>query len=137
MKGKIKKLLELADMDLERSHRELYQPAEDVVEYSVCILARRALYLYLQALFLLFAEEENEPITDEEPTLEYLINYCGKHDDRIKSLDISLVYCKGKGIITGDEDNFFFCNDVFKVKYCSELAESVRGLVFEKVEQLA
>lgn len=137
MKGNIKKLLELAEADLEKSRRELYQPAEDVVRYSVCILARRALYLYLQALFLIFAEERNEPTDNNELTLEQMINYCGQYDERIKTLDISLLYCRGKGMITENEDNIFFCNDVFKVKYCSELAESVRELVLEKVEQMA
>lgn len=127
----IKQLFVQAEEDLEKSRMELYKPAEDVVRYSVCIFARRALYRYINCLYLFYKDENGEP-AGESQSLEELFAYCSKYDERIKAMDLESIYCKGKGMISDDEPEVFFCNDVFKLKYCSDLAENVRELVIER-----
>lgn len=127
----IKQLFVQAEGDLEKSRMELYKPAEDVVRYSVCTFARRALYRYLNCLYLFYKEEQGEP-AEENLSLEALYDYSSRFDERLKALDLESIYCKGKGMLSDDEPEVFFCNDVFKLRYCSDLAENVRELVIER-----
>lgn len=130
-KANLNQLFQQADEELGEARKELYQPVEDVVNYSVCVFARRALYRFLKALYMLYAKENGDPIKDHQ-TLEHLLKYCGKYNDQIKSVDFSEVHCKCKELTSEDDNEIFYCNDVRKVKYCTELAEKVKELVLEK-----
>jgi len=132
---KMKQLFSLAEKDFEKSRNEIYKPAEDMVRYTACVSARRALYHYLHCLYLFYKSKNRE--TYEEPeTLEELIDYCSNNDDSIRDLDFNLLYCKCMGMISDEEEEPFFCNDVFKLKYCYELAEGARESLLTKTGPL-
>jgi hypothetical protein len=47
MQEELQEILNQAEMDFDRSQQELYRPSTDVVLYSACFFARRALHHYL------------------------------------------------------------------------------------------
>ena len=110
---------------------QLYQPAEDVVTYSVCVFARNALYHFLSCLYLIYSSEHGETL-DESPTMDQLIEFCSKYDDRLKTLDFSSINCTCRDVVNVSDDEIFYCNDVFQVKYCTDMAENIRDMVLEK-----
>lgn len=128
---KVKVLFEDAETSLKNAREQLYQPAEDVVTYSVCVFARNALYHFLSCLYMIHSSEHEDSL-NESPTMEQLIEYCSKYDERLKSLDFSSINCKCRNVVDVSDDEIFYCNDVFQVRECTELAESVRELVMEK-----
>ncbi|MDR9365696.1 MAG: hypothetical protein RI575_10190 [Balneolaceae bacterium] len=124
-------LFQKAENDLNEAREELYQPAEDVVTYSVCVTSRRALYNFLSCLTILYAEENDEPVKEHQ-TIEAMIEYCSQYNDLLKEIDFSGLYCKCQKDIHENQKEAYFCNDVQKVNYCRKLAEKVRELVIEK-----
>lgn len=124
-------LFQKAENDLAEAKEELYHPAEDVVTYSVCVSSRRALYNFLSCLYVLYAEENDDPV-EEHQTIEELITYCSKFNDKLKDIDFSYLYCKCHEDIHQKQKEAYYCNDVHKVNYCKNLAEDVRKLVIEK-----
>lgn len=128
---KVKVLFENAESALKNARKQLYQPAEDVVNYSVCVSARTALQQYLNCLHLIYVRDHHDDRL-ESPTMKQLIDYCSRYNDELKSMDFSSVNCKCRDVVNVDDDDIFYCNDVFVVKHCTELAEDVRELVMEK-----
>jgi hypothetical protein len=124
-------LFQKAENDLNEAREELYQPAEDVVTYSVCVTSRRALYNFLSCLTILYAEENDEPVKEHQ-TIEAMIEFCSQYNDQLKEIDFSGLYCKCQKDIHENQKEAYFCNDVQKVNYCRKLAEKVRKLVIEK-----
>jgi hypothetical protein len=124
-------LFQKAENDLKEAREELYQPAEDVVTYSVCVTSRRALYNFLSCLTILYAEENDEP-AKEHQTIETMIEYCSRYNDQLKDIDFSGLYCKCQEDIHENQKEAYYCNDVQKVNYCRKLAEKVRKLVIKK-----
>lgn len=124
-------LFQKAENDLNEAREELYQPAEDVVTYSVCVTSRRALYNFLSCLTILYAEENDEPVKEHQ-TIEAMIEYCSQYNNQLKEIDFSGLYCKCQKDIHENQKEAYFCNDVQKVNYCRKLAEKVRKLVIEK-----
>lgn len=124
-------LFQKAENDLAEAKEELYHPAEDVVTYSVCVSSRRALYNFLNCLYILYANEIGDPIKEHQ-TIEELITYCSKFNKQLKDIDFSYLYCKCHEDIHENQKEANYCNDVHKVNYCKKLAEEVRTLVIEK-----
>lgn len=124
-------LFQKAEKDLAAAREELYHPAEDVVTFSVCVSSRRALYNFLNCLYILYANENDDPI-EEHQTIEELITYCSKFNEQLKDIDFSHLYCKCQEDIHENQKEVYYCNDVHKVNYCKKLAEDVRTLVLEK-----
>ncbi|MEX0648982.1 MAG: hypothetical protein WEA56_13055 [Balneolaceae bacterium] len=127
---KLKQLFKLADLELNRAKEELFHPAEDVVNYVVCVNARSALYLFLTCLYEINARENNEP-AEKLHTLEQLVEKIGKYTRDLESVDLSGMNCRNRKMVD-KEDEVYFCNDVDKVKYCTSAAERVRELVILK-----
>lgn len=127
--NKIKQLFKQADDELSNARQELYQPAEDVVTYSVCVFARSALYHYMSCLFILYALD-NEETVEGNRTLGQLIEYCNQYDEELQRLNLNTIQCKEKDVLSTDK--LFFCNDVFKVNHCTNMACKVRELVVSK-----
>lgn len=129
-KGKMKKLFRQAEEELDEARKELYKPEEDVVKYAVCVSARKALVRFLNCLYMLYTHENGDE-AKEEQSMEQLIAYCSKYDKELEALDFSSVFCREKGSLD-EEDQMFYCNNVYKVKFCTELADNVRELVLNK-----
>jgi len=128
----IKTLIEQADSDLKRAKGELYQPAEDVVNYCVCVSARSALQRYLLSLYLTLKKDEMEAI-EVNQTIEELVRLCSKEVSELKSLNFDHINCKEYDVLNTDE--IFFCNDVGIVNHCTDLADKVRKILFFKLPE--
>lgn len=128
---KIKEMFKQADTELYSARNELYKPAEDVVKYSVCVFARSALYRFMNCLYVIHSEENNETVKDSQ-TLEQMIDYCSDYNSQLKKIDFSNVHCKTRTDLAENVDEVYYCNNVNHVKYCAETAEKVRELVIEK-----
>ena len=132
---KIKELFKQADSELYSARNELYKPAEDVVNYSVCVFARSALYRFIHCLYLIYTEENGEK-PQEGLTMEQMMEYVNQYDSKAVQIDFSNVQCKSKVEVTETRDELFFCNSVNHVKYCADTADKVRELVIEKTRGL-
>ncbi len=128
---KIKEMFKQADTELYSARNELYKPAEDVVKYSVCVFARSALYRFMNCLYLIHSEENNDTVKDSQ-TLEQMIDYCSGYNSQLNEIDFSNVHCKTRTDLAENVDEVYYCNNVNHVKYCAETAERVRELVIEK-----
>ena len=124
-------IYEQADAELEKAQNELQRPSRDVVNYSGCVSARRALYYYLSCLSILYKREHNGAELGESPTLEELITYSKKYDDQLKEVNFSDVYCKNCNVL--NDEKVYFCNDVNTVNHCTNLARKVKEIVLEKL----
>lgn len=129
---KTTRLLELADADLKRATQELYRPIEDVVSFSACVFSRSALYRYLQGLAILYADEKNEALEDDQ-TIEQLITYCSQYSNRLQDIDFSSLQCKCDEILKDDEEELVHCTSVDRLNYCSNLAAEVREILIERL----
>jgi len=129
--NKIKELFKQADSELYNARNELYKPADDVVNYSVCVFARSALYRFIYCLYLLYTEE-NGDTPEEGLTMEQMMEYVNQFNPKAVEIDFSNVHCKSKVEVTETRDDLFFCNSVNHVKYCTDTADKVRELVIEK-----
>lgn len=126
----IKTLIEQADSDLKKAKGELYQPAEDVVNYCVCVSARIALHRYLYSLYL-FLTGDDKNAEREGLTIEQLVDHCSKEFSELKELDFNHIHCKNLNVL--NTDDIFFCNDVDVVNHCSSLAEQVRDILVNNI----
>lgn len=124
-------LFQKAEMELMKAKEELYHPSEEVVTYSVCVSSRSALYNLLSCLYILYAEENGDPLKEHQ-TVEELITYCSRFNDHLKDFDFSYLGCKCHEDIHENQKEAYYCNDVYKVNYCKNLAINVRELVIEK-----
>ncbi|MGF1671071.1 MAG: hypothetical protein ACFCU6_11540 [Balneolaceae bacterium] len=122
---------EQADAELEKALKELLRPSRDVVNYSACVSARKALYHYLSCLSILYKREHKGAELGDSPTLEELITYCRKYDDQLKEVDFSDIHCKNCNVL--NDEKVYFCDDVNIVKHCTELAGEVKAVVLEKL----
>lgn len=125
-------LYEQANSDLQKSIAELQHPAEDVVNYSGCVFARKALYGFASCLYRYYAEQNDHPVS-EHLALEELIEYAGKFDPEIRLDDFECVHCRDKDL-SNDFDEVFYCDDVQQVTGCMELAEKMKALFLKKVD---
>ncbi|WP_372906734.1 hypothetical protein [Rhodohalobacter sp.] len=127
----IKELFKQADSELYNARNELYKPAEDVVNYSVCVFARSALYRFIQCLYMIYTDQ-NGDTPEQELTMEQMMDYINRYDSNAMDIDFSNVHCKSKADVTETKENLYFCNSVDHVKYCTDTADRVRDLVIEK-----
>lgn len=127
MQDEMQEILKQAEVDYNRSQQELYRPSTDVVLYSACFFARRALHHYLFYYYKKF----DGPKADKNPhelTIEEMAEYCTKHDERIGKIDFASMHCSKTDVL--EEEEVFFCNDVDKVNSCRGLAEQMREVVY-------
>ena len=123
----LKEILDHAEMDYQRSQDELYRPSTDVVLYSACFYARRALHHYLYYYYKKF----NGPDAHKPPhelTVYEMARHCSKFNKDIKKIDFEAMNCSRSDVL--EEEEVFFCNDVDKVTSCKSLAEEMRKVVF-------
>lgn len=132
-----KELFKQAEEDLQRAHRELYHPMEDVVTFSACVFARRALYNYLMILTQVYAKEHSKTPA-ETKSIEDLIEFSSKFNKELRDVDFSLLHCKCDEIFEDDnnEEELVYCTSVDKVDYCTELSDKVREIVARKAPDL-
>lgn len=121
-------LYQQAEDELKRAQGELYRPAEDVVSFSACLFSRKALTNYLQALSLLYAEQNDKDV-GEPVTIEDWIQFSQKFNDELKDVDFSSLNCKCNDILEDESEQIVFCTSVDKVHHCTELAEKVRDIL--------
>jgi hypothetical protein len=125
----LKELFKEADEDLERARNELYQPSGDVVNYAVCVSARSALHRFMTCLYVIHARENSREIKSLK-TVDEMASEIKKYSEKLDQLDFDGVHCSCTDVM--NREDIFYCNDVNKVKYCTDLADSVRDLVLEK-----
>lgn len=125
----IDQLYEQADIEMGKALKELNRPSRDIVNYSACVSARRALHHFLSCLAILYRREYNGNKLGESPTLEELITYCRKYNDHLKEVDFSNVHCKNCDVL--NDEKVYFCNDANIVKHCTGLAREVKTIVLE------
>lgn len=133
-----KELFKQAEEDLQRAHNELYHPMEDVVTFSACVFARRALYNYLMVLSQIYAKEHSKTPA-ETKSIEDLIEFSSKFNKELRDVDFSLLNCKCDEIFEEDDDreeDLVYCTSVDKVNYCTELSDKVREIVAKKAPTL-
>lgn len=126
MQQELQKILKQAELDYDRSLEELYRPSTDVVLYSACFFARRALHHYLYFCYKKF----DGPDAEKPPyvlTVESMAEFCARHDERIGKIDFLNMHCSKTDVL--EEEEVFFCNDVDKVSSCRNLAEQMRKIV--------
>jgi hypothetical protein len=126
---KFKKTFQYAESELNRARNELYKPAEDVVNYSVCVSARSAIHHYMYCMYMMVADENKEKL-EETPTIDFMMKYCTESRKDLWKLDFNVVHCRHKNVLE-DEEAFFYCEDVDKVGNCTRLAESIRKVLLE------
>ncbi|TVR15264.1 MAG: hypothetical protein EA391_11060 [Balneolaceae bacterium] len=122
-------LYEQADTELEKALKELNRPSRDVVNYSACVSARRALYHYLSCLTGLYSRVHDVAELSDSPTLEELITYCRKYNEQLKQVDFSNVHCKNCDVLSNEK--VYFCNEANVVKHCTEVAREVKNIFLE------
>lgn len=127
MQDNLKEILNQAEIDFDRSQQELYRPSTDVVLYSACFYARRALHHYLFYYYKKF-DGPNSDKAPHEFTIREMADYCQKHDKRIENIDFDGMHCSRSDVL--EEEEVFFCNDVGKVSSCKNLAEQMREIVY-------
>ncbi len=123
----MQEILKQAEVDYDRSQQELYRPSTDVVLYSACFFARRALHHYLFYCY----KKYDGPEADKSPhdlTIHEMAQYCAKHDQRVGKIDFESMHCSRSDVL--EEDEVFFCNHVDKVSSCQSLAEQMREVVY-------
>ncbi len=127
MNDELQEILEQAEVDFDRSQEELYRPSTDVVLYSACFFARRALHHYLYYYYKKF----DGPGADKSPhelTIQEMADYCAKFEKRIGKIDFEAMHCSKSDVL--EDEEVFFCNDVDKVSSCKGLAEEMRKIVY-------
>lgn len=124
----LKQILDQAEIDYGRSQEELYRPSHDVVLYSACFFARRALHHYLYYYYKKYNGPDSEKSPHELTVME-MAEYCKQFDKRIASIDFEGMHCSKSDVL--EDEEVFFCNDVDKVNSCKSLAEQMRTLVFD------
>jgi hypothetical protein len=125
----LKQLFKEADEDLELARKELYKPSGDVVNYAVCVSARSALHRFMTCLYVIHARE-NEQEVETLNTVDEMAAEISKYSQSLEDLDFSGLHCSCTDVMNREE--VFYCNDVKKVLYCTDLADRVRDLVLEK-----
>ncbi len=128
---KFKETFQRADSELEKAKNELYKPADDVVNYSVCVFARSAIHHYLYCMYMVAADENKEP-PEEEPTISSMMKYCAESIKDLQKLDFNSVYCRYRSV-PDDEEILFYCEDVVKVGKCTKLAQSIRKVLIDTI----
>lgn len=129
---KVKSLFEQAEADQLRAGKELNRPLSDVVRYSACTFARRALHQYMTGIYILYALEHNEP-PKENQTLDELIDYCGRYNQQIRQIDFSTIQCSCTDVMNEGDDEIVYCEDVMKVRQCKEIGDLVRDQLLLKL----
>ena len=127
MQEDLQEILNQAEIDFDRSQQELYRSSTDVVLYSACFFARRALHHYLFYYYKKF----DGPEADKSPhdlTIQQMAEFCAKHDQRIAKIDFENMHCSRSDVL--EDEEVFFCNDVDKVNSCQGLAEQMREIVY-------
>lgn len=123
----LQEILNQAEVDFDRSQQEMYRPSTDVVLYSACFFARRALHHYLFYYYKKFDGPEAGK-SPHELTIQEMAEFCAKHDKRIGSIDFDSMHCSRSDVL--EDEEVFFCNDVDKVSSCKSLAEQMREIVY-------
>ncbi len=127
-----KELFQQAGSELNNASTELSKPRNDVVEYSVCVSSRRALYFLVKILYEFYSQKNDDPVK-EHPTLDEMVQYCVDYNEKIRFMNFREIYCRKRDVL--DDDALFYCDEVEKVKACTELAEKVKKVVEEVVWQ--
>jgi hypothetical protein len=128
---KFKKSFQRADSELNNAKNELYKPADDVVNYSVCVSARSAIHHFMYCIYLMVADENMEPL-EETPSISFMMKYCAESRKDLLELDFNPVYCRHRNVLE-DEEVLFYCEDVDKVGNCTKLAESIRKVLIDTI----
>ena len=126
----LKGLFEQAGSELQNANDELSKPRSDVVEYSVCVSSRRALYFLVNILYQFYGQKNDDPVK-EHPTLDEMVKYCRDYNEKIRFMDFNEIYCRKRDVL--DDDAMFYCDEVDKVKACTVMAEKVKEVVNEVV----
>jgi hypothetical protein len=127
MQEELQEILNQAEVDFDRSQQEMYRSSTDVVLYSACFFARRALHHYLYYCYKKF-DGPNADQSPHELTIQEMAEFCTKYDNRIGKIDFENMHCSRSDVL--EEDEVFFCNDVDKVNSCKNLAEQMREIVY-------
>lgn len=127
MEGELQYILDQAEVDFERAQQELYRPSADVVVYSACFYARRALHQYLYYCYKKYEGPGANDRSLHDLTVEEMADYCSQHDDRIAKIDFEGMHCRKSDVL--EDEEVFFCNDVNKVNSCKNLSAQMREVV--------
>lgn len=128
----LKTVFEQAEADLQQASAELNHPAEDVVNYSGCVFARKALYGFTTCLCEYYAQKNGESIM-EHLSLQELLEYAANYNPEIKDQDFECVHCKDRDL-SMDYDEVFYCDDVDQITDCAALARKMKAHVLEIVD---
>ncbi len=109
-----KKHFNQAKKKLKEANEELFKPKEDVVSYLVCKNSQFAIENYLKGYLSLRGFE-----TQENETLQHLLNRCKSLDNKFNQIDINTIDCRA---INKDSK---YCQDLNKVTSCYDTADNL------------
>lgn len=114
MDEKAKDHFEKAQNHLKGANYELFKPEEDVVSYLVCKNSQSAIENYLKGYLNGRGFE-----TNENETIQNLLNRCKSLDNKFNRVDISTIDCRGHQLDSR------YCQDVNKVSSCFDAADGL------------
>ncbi|NOQ91177.1 MAG: HEPN domain-containing protein [Flavobacteriaceae bacterium] len=103
-----------AKENLKGANEELFKPEEDVVSYLVCKNSQQAIENYLKGYLTLRGFE-----TNENETLQSLLDRCKSLDSKFNQVDIETIDCKAHKMDSR------YCQDVSKVSSCFDTADNL------------
>lgn len=114
MDEKSKNHFNTAKENLKDANEELFKPEEDVVSYLVCKNSQQAIENYLKGYLTLRGFE-----TNENETLQSLLDRCKSLDSKFNQVDIETIDCKAHKMDSR------YCQDVSKVSSCFDAADNL------------
>jgi len=111
---KAKDHFKIAKENLKNANDELFKPEEDVVSYLVCKNSQFAIENYLKGYLTLRGFE-----TNENETLDSLLDRCKLLDNKFNNVDINTIECRTNNIDSR------YCEEVKKVSSCYDVADSL------------
>jgi len=114
MDEKSKNHFNTAKENLKDANEELFKPEEDVVSYLVCKNSQQVIENYLKGYLTLRGFE-----TNENETLQSLLDRCKSLDSKFNQVDMETIDCKAHKIDSR------YCQDVSKVSSCFDAADGL------------
>ncbi|MCK4562005.1 MAG: HEPN domain-containing protein [Flavobacteriaceae bacterium] len=114
MDKKAKNHFNTAKDNLKDANEELFKPEEDVVSYLVCKSSQQAIENYLKGYLSLRGFE-----TNNDETLQSLLDRCKSLDSKFNHVDIETIDCKAHKMDSR------YCQDVNKVSSCFDTADNL------------
>jgi HEPN domain-containing protein len=111
---KAKDHFKIAKENLKNANDELFKPEEDVVSYLVCKNSQFAIENFLKGYLTLRGFE-----TNENETLESLLDRCKLLDNKFNNVDINTIECRTNNIDSR------YCQEVKKVSSCYDVADGL------------